>query len=76
VQQLQPRGFVGIDRNLDNVTVAATDGTVQQHDLSEAKRVKAAYREVRSHFKRNDVRIRREISHLHHDFHRDKQADG
>ena len=62
VRQPQPRGFIGIDRNLDNVTVAATDGTVQQHDLSEATRVKALYRDVGSHFRRNDVRIRREIS--------------
>jgi len=62
VQELEPHGFIGVDRNLDNVTVAATDGTVQQHDLSEATRARAAYRDVRSHFKRNDVRIRREIS--------------
>jgi transposase len=62
VQQLEPCGFIGIDRNLDNVTVAATDGTVQQHDLSEATRVKALYRDLRSHFRRNDVRIRHEIS--------------
>jgi len=62
VQQLQPRGFIGIDRNLDNVTVAATDGPVQQHDLSEATQAKVVYRDVRSHFKRSDVRIRREVS--------------
>jgi putative transposase len=62
VQQLQPRGFIGVDRNLDNVTVAAADGTVQQHDLSEATRIRAMYRDVGSHFRRNDVRIRREIS--------------
>jgi putative transposase len=62
VQQVQPRGFIGIDRNLDNVTVAATDGTVHRHDLSEATRVKAMYLDLRSHFRRNDVRIRREIS--------------
>ncbi len=62
VQEVQLRGFIGIDRNLDNVTVAATDGTVHRHDLSEATRVKAVYLGVRSHFKRNDVRIRREIS--------------
>jgi putative transposase len=62
VRQLQPRGFIGIDRNLDNVTIAATDGTVQQHDLSEATRIRAMYRDVGSHFRRNDVRIRRGIS--------------
>jgi putative transposase len=62
VQQLEPCGFIGVDRNLDNVTVAAADGTVQQHDLSEATRVKALYRDLRSHFRRNDIRIRHEIS--------------
>jgi len=62
VQQLEPCGFIGVDRNLDNVTVAATDGTVQQHDLSEATRVKALYSDLRSHFRRNDIRIRREIN--------------
>jgi putative transposase len=72
VQQLQPRSFIGIDRNLDNVTVAATDGTVQQHDLSEATRVKVVYRDARSHFKRNDVRIRREISGKYGHKQRDK----
>jgi len=72
IQQLQPHGFIGIDRNLDNVTVAATDGTVHQHDLSEATRAKAVYRDVRSHFKRNDVRIRREISGKYGQKQRDK----
>jgi putative transposase len=72
VQQLQPGGFIGLDRNLDNVTVAATDGTVQQHDVSEATRVKVVYRDVRSHFKRNDVRIRREISGKYGQKQRDK----
>lgn len=62
VQQLQPLGLIGIDRNLDNITVAATDGAVQQHDLSEATRVKAVYRDVASHLKRNDLRIRRRVS--------------
>ena len=72
VQQLQPRGFIGIDRNLDNVTVAATDGTVQQHDLSEATRVKVVYLDAGSHFKRNDARIRREISGRYGQKQRDK----
>ena len=62
VQQRQPRGFIGIDRNLDNLTVAATDGAIQQHDLSEATHVKSMYHDVRSHLKRNDVRIRRQVS--------------
>jgi putative transposase len=72
VQQVQPRGFIGIDRNLDNVTVAATDGTAQQHTLSEATQAKATYCDVRSHFKRNDVRIRREVSGKYGQKQRDK----
>ena len=62
VQEIRPKGFVGIDRNLDNVTIAASDGTLVQHDLSESTRVKARYRELRSHFKRNDARICRRVS--------------
>ena len=62
LNEIRPEGFMGIDRNLGNITVAASDGTVLQHDLSQAARVKAVYREVRSHFKRNDLRIRRRVS--------------
>jgi putative transposase len=54
-------GAIGIDRNLDNVTIAGSDGSIQRFDLSEASRIKAAYRAVKSHFRRNDVRIRRKI---------------
>jgi putative transposase len=59
---IEPRGFVGIDRNLDNVTTAMTGGEVNRIDLSEATRVKATYREVCRHVRRNDVRIRRQIT--------------
>jgi len=62
VTEIKPRGFIGMDRNLDNVTLAATDGAVVKHDLSEATRIKTAYREICSHMRRNDVRIRREIT--------------
>jgi len=62
VVELKPRGLVAIDRNLDNVTLAATGGIAFEHNLAKATRVKASYRELRSHMRRNDVRIRREIS--------------
>ena len=62
VKLIEPRGLVALDRNLDNVAAAASDGTIVCHNLSEATQVKATYREVRSHFKRNDVRIQRRIS--------------
>ncbi len=62
VAEIRPDGFIGIDRNLNGVTLAAADGSIMTHDLSEATRVKATYREVRSRMKRNDVRVRREIT--------------
>ena len=62
VAEIRPEGFVGVDRNLDNVTLASSDGSVVRYDISGATRVKAVYREIRSHIRRNDVRIRREIS--------------
>src|SRR5208337_542769 len=62
VKEIRPDGFIGIDRNLNNVTLAATDGSIMKHDLSEATRVKNTYREVRSRMRRNDVCIHREIT--------------
>lgn len=59
--EIELSGYIGIDRNLDNVTTASSKGKVVAYDLSKATRVKATYREVKSHFKRNDVRIRRRI---------------
>ena len=59
--EIKPEGYVGVDRNLDNVTVASTDGTVKAFDLSKATRIKADYRCVKSRFKRNDARIRTEV---------------
>ncbi len=61
VVELKPGGLVAVDRNLDNVTLAAAGGIVAKHNLAEASRVKASYRELRSHMRRNDVRIRNEI---------------
>ncbi len=61
VEEVQPRGLIGVDRNLDNLTTSTNTGEFRAYDLSEANRIKSAYREVKSHFKRNDVRIRRRI---------------
>lgn len=54
-------GLIGIDRNLDNVTTATLNGQTQVYDLSEASRIKAVYRTVKSHFKRNDSRIIKKV---------------
>src|SRR5437867_12831615 len=50
--EIEPEGYVGIDRNLDNITIASTDGTVKTFDLSLATRIKTNYRIVNSQFKR------------------------
>jgi len=59
--EIRPVGLIGLDRNLDNVTMASSDGDVRRHYLSEATRIRAVYREVKAHFTRDDVRIRRRI---------------
>jgi len=58
---MEPTGLIGIYRNLDNVTIATDKGNTKRFDLSEATKIKATYREVQSHLKRNDVRIRKRI---------------
>ena len=58
---IDPKGLIGIDRNLDNITTATMDGETQVYDLAKATKTKMVYREVKSHFKRNDVRIRKRI---------------
>jgi len=43
------------------VTTADSDGSILRHDLGRATEVKARCRETKSHFKRNDARIRRRV---------------
>lgn len=59
--EIEPTGLIGIDRNLNNVTVCDNKGNVEQIDLSRATEIKETYRNIKSHFVRNDVRIRRRI---------------
>ncbi|HEV2120294.1 MAG TPA: transposase [Candidatus Bathyarchaeia archaeon] len=59
--EIEPEGYVGIDRNLDNVTVASTDRTVRRFDLSKATAIKADYRYVKSRLTRNDSRTRARV---------------
>jgi len=61
IAEIEPTGLMGLDRNLNNVTTCNTKGEIARYDLSEATRIKSAYREVKSHFKRNDARIKRQI---------------
>jgi putative transposase len=54
--------FVGIDTNLNNITAVHSDGTVDVFsEVSKITKFKEKYRMVKSHFRRNDVRIRRKI---------------
>ena len=59
--ETKPEGYVGVDRNLDNVTIASTDQTVRRFDLSKATRIRSDYRYVKSRCNRNDARIRTRI---------------
>ena len=53
--------FVGIDRNLDNVTTYDSKGNCIAYDLSKNQRIIASYNIVKSRFRRNDSRIRKKI---------------
>lgn len=61
VAEAEPKGLIGIDRNLDNLATSTNTGESRVLDLSEATRIKSAYREVKSHFRRNDARIGKRI---------------
>src|SRR5467141_1181706 len=59
--ETEPEGYVGVDPNLDNVTLAATDGTVKTFDLSKVTGIKSSYRFVKSRLRRNDARMRTRV---------------
>lgn len=61
VAETEPKGLIGIDRNLDNLTTSTNTGESKVFDLSEANKIKSAYRQVKSHFRRNDDRIKKKI---------------
>ena len=58
---IDPAGLIGIDRNLSNITSANSKGEIKVYDLSKAVEIKETYRNVKCHFKRNDVRVRKRI---------------
>ena len=62
VEPIQPHGLIAIDRNLNNLTVADSDGQMGRRNLAKATEVKAMYREIRSHMRRNDMRIRQRVT--------------
>jgi putative transposase len=56
------RGAVGVDRNLRNLAVGDARQLVTFYDMTEVVRIGENTRDVVSSFKRNDVRIRRQIA--------------
>jgi len=54
-------GLIGIDRNLNNVTLADTDGKVERLDLTRATEVKEDCRQYKRGFTRNDYRIQKQL---------------
>jgi len=60
-EMFKPIGLVGLDSNLNNITLVDSKNSVERYDLSGAAVLKSRYREVKSHFVRNDVRARTRI---------------
>ena len=61
VTEKKPEHFVGIDRNLDNATSFDSTGKFMVYNLQNATKIKQKYRTIKSHFRRNDIRIRKKI---------------
>jgi len=57
----EPKYYQGIDRNLDNATSYDTTGKFMVYNLKKTNDIKSKYREIKSHFTRNDVRIRKKL---------------
>ncbi len=54
-------GMLGIDRNLNNITIADTDGQTEEYDLSITTDIKSQCRETKRHFRRNDLKVRSRV---------------
>ena len=56
-----PKGLIGIDRNLGNITVVDTERKTEKIDLSRATVIKENCRQAKRGFTRNDHRIQQTI---------------
>lgn len=61
IPEQKPDIFIGIDRNLDNITTCDSKENYVTHDLSEASKIISSYNAVKSKFRRNDSRIKKKI---------------
>ncbi len=58
--EIEVNGFVGVDRNLRNITVGDEERVIH-YDISKAVEIAHNTRSIVGSFKRNDVRIRKKI---------------
>lgn len=61
IQEQKTTNYVGVDRNLDNITTYDTQDKSTVYNTENVTKIKQKYRMVKSHFRRNDVRIRKKI---------------
>ena len=61
VEEIEAQGAIGIDRNLRNVTAGNAERVIY-YDVSKAVEIAENTRSIVRSFKRNDVRIRRELA--------------
>ena len=54
-------GVLGIDMNYENMTSSDSLGNIVRLSLKDQAETRLKYREIKSHFARNDIRIKREI---------------
>ena len=71
VGEVECAGIVGVDRNLRNLTVGNDDYAVH-HDLSRTVRIAETTTRIIGSFKRDDARIRKELSGKHGQRRRDR----
>ena len=46
--EVEPSGLIGIDRNVDNATVASSDNSIRKFDTTRITQMKGRYSEVMS----------------------------
>lgn len=61
ILEQRPTNFIGMDRNLNNVTTYDSKGNCIVYDLSKAQEIITSYNTVKSKFRRNDSRIKKKI---------------
>ena len=61
VESIKPETVIGIDCNLANVTTASLSNKPVRYDLSKIASIKSQYKNVKSHMKRNDIRVRKKV---------------